>query len=133
MSLRRKAVVGIVLASALLMSGLLIFDRFAIAGQFDEVEEREARRDVRRAANSIDIEAASLEVLLIDWAYWDDTYAFMETRAPEYVESYLIPDLIDVLNLDAFVFVDDAGIPIVSLTRTMDGEKGPIDGLAARH
>lgn len=128
MSLRGKAIVGIVVVSIVLMSGLVVIDRFLVAPQFDRVDEQETARDVRRAANAVLMEVDALDVLLIDWATWDDTYAFMDDRSPEYVASNLQDDITDALQLSAFIFVAPSGEVVVSRTHTPDGTSAPVDG-----
>lgn len=44
-----------------------------------------------------------------DWAQWDDTYAFVKTRDPAYVESNLTPAILADLEMDLMVILNTEG------------------------
>jgi len=131
MSLQRKAVIGVMLVSAIVMSGLLVFDRLLIADRFGDLERQEVERDALRAQNFVDMEAEALDLLLWDWASWDDMYGFMQTRAPEFLESNLTSDILEGIALAALILLDEQGQPVASRTRWPSGDEAPIPGLRA--
>jgi len=131
MSLQRKAVIGVMMVSAIVMSGLLVFDRLLIADRFGELERQEVERDALRAQNFIDVEADALDLLLWDWTSWDDMYGFMQTRAPEFLESNLTTDILESIALAALILVDEEGHPVASRTRWPSGDEAPVPGLRA--
>lgn len=132
LSLRRKAALGL-LALALLSIGTLItFDRLVLPERFDRVERLEVERDVLRVVNALDVRGELLDVLLVDWAHWDDTYEFMEgsdETVDEYRASNLVDDLLEALGLGALIFLDTEGDQREALWRWPSGEGTPIQGL----
>ncbi|HOI91139.1 MAG TPA: CHASE4 domain-containing protein [Candidatus Rifleibacterium sp.] len=48
-----------------------------------------------------------------DWAIWDDTYNFMKDRNPAFINSAFNDTIPDSLRLDAMLFLNAAGEPIV--------------------
>ncbi|MDP2327971.1 MAG: CHASE4 domain-containing protein [Dehalococcoidia bacterium] len=129
MSLRTRAILIVTGCTVLVLGALAAFDRFVVAREFDAAERQEVRRDVLRSINAIDVEAEVLDVLLRDWAAWDDTYAFLAGELPTYVERNIPPDLVDTMLLSAVVIVDLNGETAVSQARTIEGEDGPIGDL----
>ncbi|MGE3961287.1 MAG: CHASE4 domain-containing protein [Dehalococcoidia bacterium] len=132
LSLRRKAALGLVALGLAGILALVTFHRLVISEQFDRVEREEVERDARRAVNSIDVEVERLDLLLRDWSSWDDTYRFMSddpASVEAYVESNLVDELLDTLNLGALYFVDGDGEVVYEMSRWPSGDRAPITGL----
>ncbi len=83
--------------SPLLMRGFLL------------IEEHEITRDALRAKAALDDAIQSLKVKTTDWASWDDTYEFIESRDPAYVESNLTAESIAGLQVNLIAFFDVKG------------------------
>ena len=133
LTLRRKAALGL-LALALLSIGTLVtFDRLVLPQRFDRVERLEVERDALRVVNALEVRGELLDVLLVDWAAWDDSYRFMDATdseaADEYRSSNLVDDLLDALGLGALIFLDTDGELREALWRWPSGEATPIQGL----
>lgn len=129
MSLRARAILIVTGCTVLVLGALAGFDRFVVSREFEAAERQEVRRDVLRAINAVEVEAEVLDVLLRDWASWDDTYAFVAGELPSFVERNIPPDLVDTMLLSAIVIVDLDGETVVSQARTFDGNDGPIGEL----
>ncbi len=89
MSLRWK-VAGILFAILLLYVALA----YAIASRvvfssFEALERKEAEENLQRCVSAIWREVQQIQAFAYDWASWDDTYRFVETRDPAYVETNL--------------------------------------------
>lgn len=64
---------------------------YGVAGHaVEELDIRAAREAAERALLLLEREVAALDDFAWDWASWDDTYAFLETRSREYVASNLV-------------------------------------------
>ena len=74
-----------------------IIGRFIIYPSFIELEYQEAQKDIKRCIEAIKREVFHLDKLCIDWATWDDTYAFIKSHSEEYIKS----------NLNEETFIDD--------------------------
>lgn len=54
-------------------------------------------------------ELKSLEILCIDWAFWDDTYEFIKDRNERYIASNLVESTFVDTKINVMVFVDKNG------------------------
>ena len=81
-------VTGVFLA---LIAGTFALTDYFVLENLSGIEISEAKRDVRRAANAVTADVEDLERMLRDWAWWDDSYAFMVDGAPEFLEANLQP------------------------------------------
>ena len=135
LTLRRKAALGLIALALLSIGALVTFDRLVLPERFDRVERLEVERDVLRVVNALEVRGELLDVLLVDWAHWDDTYQFMAApdseEAAEYRASNLVDDLLEALGLGALIFLDTDGELREALWRWPSGEATPIGGLEA--
>jgi sensor domain CHASE-containing protein len=100
--------------------GLIITDRI------DGFERELAAANVRRARNALQQDMKRLDDLLKDWAWWDDTYAFMAAPSEEFLASNVTPDVFRNQGLDAMIFISTAGEVLhVSSLDPESGEFGP--------
>lgn len=85
MSLRKKILLSISIVMAVLIILLYVTAHAILLTSFAELEEQETREHVERAINALINEMNALEQTTRDYAFWDDTYAFMA----DYDEAYL--------------------------------------------
>ncbi|KAF5058179.1 EAL domain protein [anaerobic digester metagenome] len=111
--------------ACVLMAGLIISDRV------DGFERELAAANARRARNALQQDMKKLDALLKDWAWWDDTYAFMAAPTPEYVDSNVTPDVFRNQRLSAMIFVSSTGEILHAFFKDSEsGEFGdPMPGL----
>jgi diguanylate cyclase (GGDEF)-like protein/PAS domain S-box-containing protein len=107
------------------VAGSIISDR--VSG----FERELAAANVRRARNALQQDMSRLDALLKDWAWWDDTYAFMAEPTQGFIASNVTPDVFRNQRLSAMIFVSDAGkILHASFMDSESGEFGaPVAGL----
>ncbi|MEM3608631.1 MAG: CHASE4 domain-containing protein [Candidatus Bathyarchaeia archaeon] len=74
-----------------------------------EMEEDDARQNVRRALNAFSDELEKMLSITRDYASWDDTYAFMIDRNEKYVETNLVDETFLNLKLNLMLFVNTDG------------------------
>lgn len=112
MSLRRKTlvIIGVVLASLVVL--LVALSQTVLLDSFRQLEEREMRQNVLRAVNALDEELATLNTSCADYAYWDDTYAYVQYRTADYLEVTLTDDSLLNVGVDVVTILDAAGSPI---------------------
>ncbi len=68
---------------------------------FYELEQEDARQNLRMAMEALRRESVQLGKVVSDWAYWDDTYAFVEDRDEAYTESnFTWPSLSEQSQID---------------------------------
>ncbi len=95
-------VTGVFLA---LIAGTFALTDYFVLENLSGIEISEAKRDVRRAANAVTADVEDLERMLRDWAWWDDSYAFMVDGAPEFLEANLQPRTFTDIGLDLVLFL----------------------------
>src|SRR5688500_17398949 len=95
--------VGMVLLSAELAARWYIYPRFAA------LEREQARRHAERVIEFLNHEMQTLAGKPEDWGYWDDTYDFVVSHDPEYVESNLGVRSQQSLRVNLLGFYDRAG------------------------
>lgn len=83
---------------------------------FATLEQSHAREHALRLKNVYDHELQSLTALAADWAYWDDTYRFVDDRNAEYLEVNYVDATFDNLDLNLAVIADRSGDIIFSKT-----------------
>ena len=90
MSLKAKA--GLIFLSLFLIYGIAHYtvQKYVVLPSFIELEASEATKDLQRAVEAIQREIHHLDHFCWDWASWDDTYKFMLSRSPDYIQSNLV-------------------------------------------
>ena len=99
---RTVTIVGLTLAGMLAL--LVVASEFVVRRGFVELQEARARQNLERGKAVFEDEINALGEKIGDWGYWDDAYAFMKDRSPEFITANLNPDSIATLRLDAILF-----------------------------
>ncbi len=108
-SLRGKALAFVLAVSASFVALSYGLQRAIVQPEFAAIESREADANLARAVGALAADADFLAKSARDYAAWDDTYAFTETRSPVYVEANLIPETLSNLGVDALVIASARG------------------------
>ena len=109
MTLRNKTIVLVGAALIALMVVLYVSSRAVLLDSFARLEGQATEREVQSALNAVDNQLRELDTTADDWAAWDDTYRFMLTRDPAYLESNLVDDTFVTLRLNALLLVAPSG------------------------
>jgi len=122
MSLRRKIFIAII--STLIGLVLILFgvSQFIILKQFDEQQQEAVQLNMDRTRITLDRELDNLSSITSDWAYWDDTYQFLQNHNQTYINSNLTDGTLDSLNIDFMVFVNRQDKIIFTKMHTSQGE-----------
>ena len=67
------------------------------------------RQNIQRILNELDEQLIVMTRTNADWAYWDDTYQFIESRNPAFVTSNLSAAVLQQLHLSVIVLLDTQG------------------------
>ena len=87
MSLRRKIVLFITASAVILLSILLLLSATIALDGFRRLEAGRTAEHIERARNALADDLEVLDGTTRDYAFWDDTYAFLETGNPAYITS----------------------------------------------
>jgi len=80
-----------------------------VMGGFLRLEEHAIQRDAARARDTLLDRVAALSVKSADWAMWDDSYEFLHTRDPAFIESNLQKEALLSLDVNFIAYFDVAG------------------------
>jgi diguanylate cyclase (GGDEF)-like protein/PAS domain S-box-containing protein len=121
---RTLAITGATLVVLLL--ALYGISRAIILGSALRSEEQTTRRDVERATQALSRNLARLNATAGDWAYWDDSYAFVENQDPAYVEANLGGPALANLDVNLIAFANTSGeIVFAEAFDPVAGHEGP--------
>lgn len=95
---------------------------------FESLEANDAIEDLRRGTAAIDAELDSLAFKSVDWAMWDETYAFLAAPADDHpwIASNVVDETFDTLQIDIFLVTNLRGDEVVARAYAHGGEHSPI-------
>ncbi|NLG35676.1 MAG: PAS domain S-box protein [Lentisphaerae bacterium] len=111
-SARRSVRKGLLFALALIPIGFIadyVLRHQVVLPGFRRLEERESARILSGCLDAIARESEQLGLMAVDWAHWDDTFAFVQDRNPDYEESNLEWPSLSNSGIDLIRIVDAAG------------------------
>lgn len=88
-SLEKKTTLVLLIAVGAYALLDLAIQRFVVLPSYEELEAREARRNLSRCIDAIRREMHHLNRFCEDWAAWDDTLEFVEGQRPQFVDENL--------------------------------------------
>lgn len=122
MTLRKKLLLFYAL-TFLLLAGLinLVAWAFIIHG-YQDLERGEMHTNLNRAAQAVRKEISNLALTTRDWAFWDDTYAFVASPSQEYIQSNLTESTLAGLNIHLMVYLNQRDEVVIA--KCLDAETG---------
>jgi diguanylate cyclase (GGDEF)-like protein len=120
MKLRAKTLIIVGVTLVVLLGGLYTSARWIVLDGFSDIEQREAHDSVATVESAIAGETARLHSSAGDWAFWDDTYVFVENRNQEYIDANLTDDTLTTLRINLLMIVDTSGEVILSKSVDLD-------------
>ncbi|WP_320172024.1 CHASE4 domain-containing protein [Maridesulfovibrio sp.] len=109
LGLNGKSVVGVFFFCAVIFFVAWLGASLLTERSSGKIEKVLMEENLTRASYAISAHVQALENSCRDWAWWDDSYEFMEHRSQKYIESNLTDDVMINLNLDLLVFFDRGG------------------------
>jgi len=123
MTIRSKSIVAIVLTFTCILVTLFMICRFLLLNNLIAIETQNTRQDVERIEKTIGYITTNLAHATADWAYWDDTYNFIQNKDPSYIETNLVESTFTDLELNLILFIDKDGIAVYSKAFDLDLKK----------
>jgi signal transduction histidine kinase/sensor domain CHASE-containing protein/ActR/RegA family two-component response regulator len=108
MGLRKKTVLVISIAGLILIALLTAAAKIVVMGGFEELERQQVRIDQQRAAGQIDSVLSTIAAMVGDWAPWDDSYEFMESRSEAFIRTNLPASVLVNLRVNFILYVDNS-------------------------
>jgi len=98
-SLRTVTIAFVTGVFSILILASIVLTSSIVQGRFASIEQEEILRDARRAGNAIEADLEALDRVVRDWAWWDDTFAYLRGRKPDYSETNLVPSTFETQKL----------------------------------
>ena len=121
MSLRWRTLLNVALTLVVLLAVLYLASSTLLLEGVESLEIAGMERELARARAAVIMNLRAMELIVEDWAHWDDTYEFMVQRQASY-GSNLVPESLATLDLDYLLFFDPGGNLIAGGGLTEDNE-----------
>ena len=133
MSLRLKTIIFAVASLAVGLLSLNLLSWLVLTPSYADLEARSVRTNVERGLGALDAQLDSLATTNHEWAAWDDTYDFVQTRSSSYIESNLPDESLANLGLHLMAFVNNQGEVVYSkaIDASTQHQADPPDDLEA--
>ena len=127
MKIKYKALlIGSLSVIVLVVLTYFIFN-FTYFGYINKQQQQEVDRHIKVVDYIIDNEKDNIKSTLMDWAYWDDTYEFIENSNKKYIESNLSDSTLETLDLKMMIFLNTQGDVVYS--KALQLENATLEGL----
>lgn len=120
MKIRMKNFFLISLSIVMVMFIAVIIQKLLITQYLENEEINTIHQNYRRAVRVIEKEANTLKNTTLDWAYWDDTYNFINNRNKDYIDTNLQDSTLQSLELNFMYFFDAAWNAVVKMEYGLD-------------
>lgn len=104
-----------------IMSATYLVADHIVAGGFASLERAEARDNLGRTEQALDVEMKRMDTTTVGWSAWDESYQFVQDGNKAYVETYLYDAALVNLHVDMMLFVNNAGAMIHAQAVNSDG------------
>ncbi len=109
MSLRITTLLVIAVTTLALIGLLLLSLNATLLPHFEREQQQATFTALQRAQGALNSQLDYLEQTARDWARWDDTYAFIQSPTPAYVQSNLQTQTLLDLGLNLIMMLDPDG------------------------
>lgn len=106
MRLRTRFLLVLAILSASVIVSAEILARIELTKAAKLTDSEEAREASSRGLTVLKEDIDGLSGTALDWATWDDSYAFMADRAPHFLSVNLVRNTFDYLRIDVLAFYD---------------------------
>ncbi|NYT05057.1 MAG: PAS domain S-box protein [Methanomicrobiales archaeon] len=104
-----KTILIILATVSCLLGSVIVISDHLIMANYADLERSEISGELARASDELAHEIAILDQHCVDWASWDDTYAFAEDHNQAYIDSNLVPSVFENFDLALFMIIDAEG------------------------
>ncbi len=108
-----------------LIAVLYVVTKNNLLENYAMLERLELREDLLRVENAITARGDALSTLVKDWASWDDSYEFIETRSEAFIDSNLVEVTYTDAGLRLIAFADTDGTIVFS--RALSAQSGELE------
>lgn len=107
MTLRFRVILIVAVAITALVSAIFWVFYGAILPSFSVLEQQELSQDLQNGVNSLQNEIDEIRYTGRDWAYWDDTYEFVQNKNEAFIRNNLKPPDLKTILVNLIVVLDN--------------------------
>lgn len=122
MKLRNKVLLIFGLGLLGVSTSFYLVAKTVIGGGYEALEKQKVQQNVERSVDSVLKDLESISGVTLDYSQWDDSYEFILTGDPKYIESNFTAIYND-LKFNAIIFVDTTGKAIAAIGADIDLKK----------
>jgi len=122
-TLRAKLLLITAVTSLAMLILLQISVSRILLDRFNQLEEENVAQDIHRAQNELQDSYAELSNTLFDYAVWDETYNYMQTRDPSYIESNYTSLTFSENRINLLLILDNKNRPVFSRAYNLDANQ----------
>jgi diguanylate cyclase (GGDEF)-like protein len=124
MTIAKKTMLIMLLMIVILLAANTAVQQFIVFPTFQDLEHQQSKKDIDRVGDAILQSLDELDRIAYDWAFWDDTYAFIEDHNEAYIEANLGEDSFSNLRIDLAYFLDINFQPVWAETYHFSYDEG---------
>lgn len=106
MKIRTKALTTIIVISFIIFMVLYMLSSFILTPSFTILDQQNNKQDIARAINTLNYRIEQVQSNVRDYAYWDDTYSFVQGNYPDYIDVNFVDSTFLNLGLNFVAIVD---------------------------
>lgn len=134
MTLRKKTLVIIGAIFLVLLTFMYFTGQRVIVNSYRRLERKKVEIDVGRVLNTLEGKLAYLESITTDWAFWDDTYQFVQDGNKDYIKSNLANATFGDIGINVIIYVNSANQVVYSKGFDLINEKEiPVSSALLKH
>jgi PAS domain S-box-containing protein len=107
MYVRKATFLTIIITCACLIAVIYISSTLILFKNIANLEIKYAEDNARRAILALNQKISSLDKTANDWAYWDDTYNYLNGKNPGFVEENLMDNTFSGLGINLIMLLDN--------------------------
>lgn len=108
MKLKRKSLLISIIPAVILIFCIYFASSHIVLKEFQSLEEKRTAERAERVLNTIANDLEQQGKTNEDWAYWDDSYKFVQNKNPEFIKSNLEAASIANLKMNIVIFLDNS-------------------------
>lgn len=109
MTIRKKTLLIIGATFVGLVVILYFVSQNILLNSFARLEEKTTQENIERVVSALENNISFIDATADDWATWDDTYAFIQDKNQDYINSNLVDGTFVNLGLNFMLYIDAAG------------------------
>ena len=105
-SIRLKIILLVLFSIIVLILTIYAISTLIISKNYLFLEKASVSENLQRVSDTLDNTASGLTVSVTDWAFWDDTYQFIQDKNEDYISSNLSNSSLSNLKIAGMIFVN---------------------------